>query len=171
LPFDDNEFDVIWTIAVLEHVPDPEKALLEMRRVLKHHGLLILNPAWYCRSWAAMGYPVRPYSDFNLKGKLTKASIIFRNHVLFRSLYILPRRLFRLLHALFMKRPLEFKYKTLEPNLEKFWMSDADAVNSMDPYEAILWFTSRGDKCLNFPDILSQFIVRTGPIIIRIIKH
>ena len=33
LPFEQNEFDAIWTVFTLEHVPDPEKALEEIRRV------------------------------------------------------------------------------------------------------------------------------------------
>ena len=35
LPFADNSFDFIMSQAVLEHVPDPPKAVSEMRRVLK----------------------------------------------------------------------------------------------------------------------------------------
>lgn len=57
MPFPDGEFDAAWTIWVLEHVPNPEAALSEMRRVLKHHGLLLLGPAWDCTPWAAQGYP------------------------------------------------------------------------------------------------------------------
>src|SRR5580704_18278516 len=32
MPFPDNTFDGMWTIWVLEHIPNPEKALMEMRR-------------------------------------------------------------------------------------------------------------------------------------------
>jgi len=70
LPFQEKSFDAIWSYAVLEHVPEPEKALDEMRRVLKPGGLLLLEPAWQCRPWTADGYPVRPYSDFGWWGKL-----------------------------------------------------------------------------------------------------
>jgi SAM-dependent methyltransferase len=170
LPFPDNEFDVIWTFDVLEHVPFPEKALSEMRRVLRHNGLLLLKPAWFCRPWAAEGYPVRPYSDFGLLGKLVKFSIKIRDHVLFRSLYIFPKRVWRLLYSSFTKKPLKFKFKELKPNLEIFWMADSDAINSMDPFEAILWFKSRGDACLTYPEGISQFFVRTGPLIFKINK-
>ena len=38
MPFADNEFDVTWSYAVWEHIPDPEKALEETVRVLKDKG-------------------------------------------------------------------------------------------------------------------------------------
>jgi ubiquinone/menaquinone biosynthesis C-methylase UbiE len=68
MPFPDNSSDAIWTVWVLEHIPEPEAALSEMRRVLKPGGV----------PWAADGFDVRSYSDFNWRGKLVKASIAFR---------------------------------------------------------------------------------------------
>ena len=44
MPFHDNEFDAVWTIWVLEHVPNPENALREMRRVVKPGGVILLMP-------------------------------------------------------------------------------------------------------------------------------
>ncbi len=167
LPFEDDSFDAIWTITVLEHVPEPELALEEMRRVLKPNGLLFLSPAWQCRSWAADGYAVRPYSDFDLRGKLIKASIPLRDSVLFRSMYIFPQRFIRYCNYAWSKKPTRFKYKKLAANYEHFWVSDSDACNAMDPYEAILWFKSRGDKCLSFTNNFSEFFVRTGAIIFK----
>ena len=73
MPFPDNEFDAAWSIWVLEHVPKPEQALNEIRRVVKDGGLVFLKPAWACPWWFAEGYQVRPYSDFNATGKVKKA--------------------------------------------------------------------------------------------------
>jgi SAM-dependent methyltransferase len=170
LPFKDNEFDAVWTIAVLEHVFNPERALMEMRRVIKPGGLLFLHAAWQCRPWAASGFSVRPYRDLDLKGKLIKASIPVRNSVLFRSLYVFPRRLVSCLRYALAGEHAKFRYKKLKPNYVHFWQSDSDAVNSIDPYEAILWFVSRGDACLSYTNPLSGFFVRTGAIIFQIRK-
>ncbi|MCP3981185.1 MAG: methyltransferase domain-containing protein [bacterium] len=170
LPFADGSFDALWTTAVLEHIPDPASALAEMRRVVKPDGLLLLGAAWQCRPWAAEGYAVRPYGDFGMKGKLIKASIVLRKTVVFRSSYVFPRRLLHALRAALSRGPVPFRYRELEPNYEKFWVSDSDAVNSMDPYDAILWFESRGDRCLNYTGGLSKFFVRTGPLVFRIRK-
>lgn len=43
LPFPDNSFDLITCSEVLEHIRNPERALREMRRVLKPSGLLLLS--------------------------------------------------------------------------------------------------------------------------------
>lgn len=43
LPFDDESFDCVLSVQVLEHTPDPEPLVREMGRVLKKGGLLILN--------------------------------------------------------------------------------------------------------------------------------
>ena len=170
LPFGGDEFDAAWSYATLEHVPDPEKALAEMRRVLKPNGLLLLAPAWQCRPWAAQGYPVRPYRELPLAGKLVKFSIPLRDAMWFRALRVLPRRLARMIGWTFARRATEFRCRTLKPNYERYWMADADAVNSMDPFEALLWFVSRGDECLTFPGVWSSLRVRSGPLVFRIQK-
>lgn len=168
LPFADDSFDAAWSITVLEHIPEPEQALAEMRRVLRPGGMLFLAPAWQCRPWAADGYPVRPYSDFGWTGRLIKASIPLRNSVAWRSLFIIPRRMARLATAIISGRPTRFRYRKLKANYEKFWMSDSDACASMDPYEAILWFLSRGDECLEPARSGGRFFFRTGPVVFRI---
>jgi len=45
LPFDDDSFDVVFSQAVLYHVPNTEKALAEIKRVLRPGGLVALRDA------------------------------------------------------------------------------------------------------------------------------
>lgn len=48
LPFEDNSFDIVTCREVIEHVEDEQKALKEIKRVLKPHGyLLITTPNLY----------------------------------------------------------------------------------------------------------------------------
>ena len=167
LPFDDGTFNAIWSYAVLEHVPEPEAALSEIRRVLLTNGLLLLAPAWQCRPWAAEGYPVRPLSDFDWKGKLIKFSIPVRDSVVYRSIRVFPVRFWHLLEYQRRHLPTIFRYGRLEANFDEYWMSDSDAINNMDPFETYLWFVSRGDRCLNYRSLKAAFLIRTGALVFQ----
>ncbi len=61
LPFDDNSFDVVSMLAVLEHLSDPLRVLIEIKRVLRPNGTLILTVP----SHAAK--PVLEFLAFKLK--------------------------------------------------------------------------------------------------------
>ena len=171
MPFRDETFDAIWTIWVLEHVPNPEQALSEMRRVLKDDGILYLAPAWRCTPWAADGYAVRPYGDLSLAGKLVKASLPIRTSPLFQMMYLYPVRLIRKVETKFAGADSRFRYKQLTPNYQKYWVPDSDAVNSMDRFDAMLWFTDRGDECLNCGAFWDQIRSFSGPLVIRVHKQ
>jgi SAM-dependent methyltransferase len=166
MPFPDDSFDGVWSIWVFEHVPNPEQAFFEARRVTRDGGVLFLLPAWNCTPWAADGYVVRPYSDFSLYGKIIKASIPLRASPPFHFMALVPNRVVRELVARF--GPTRLRYHRLTPNYEKYWMPDSDAVNSIDRHEAMLWFRSRGDECLNCAGV-SLFMAST-PLIIRVHK-
>ena len=126
LPFPDDSFDGVWSIWVLEHVPNPEQALRELRRVMRDDGAGFPYPPWNVVSWAAEGYSVRPYSDFGLAGKLIKASIPIRISWPFRAITVVPNRLVRNL-SYQLGGPTRLHYRRLSPNYEKYWMSDSDA--------------------------------------------
>ena len=166
-PFEDNSFEAIWSFAVHEHIPDLQQALLEMKRILKPNGLLFFWPAWFCSSWAAEGYMVRPYEDFRLKGKLIKFLIPLRNTVIWRSIYIFPKRVYRHLLFLFGRRYNKIICKKLKANYEQFWTADSDACNSIDSHDAILWFLSNGFTCISHSTHLRVFFVRHEPIILK----
>jgi SAM-dependent methyltransferase len=138
MPFKDGEFDALWSIWVLEHIPNPETALNEIRRVVKSGGLIFLLPAWDCVPWAADGYDARPYSDFGWYGKLVKASLRIRENARFIAAYKGPIHLIRS----FAPSPTRLHYRRLIPNYREYWQADGDATTSLDPTEVARWFTS-----------------------------
>jgi SAM-dependent methyltransferase len=151
IPFPDNSFDGAWSIWVLEHIPNPGRALSEIRRVVKDGGYVLIRPAWNCDPWAADGYEVRPYSDFGLTGKLIKASIPIRLSRWYSLLYARQVRLLRTLFTVLSGKPSALHFARLKPNYDKYWVTDGDAAVSLDFYEVYLWFSSRGDECVNCP--------------------
>ncbi len=77
LPFADSTFDVVLSCECLEHLPDPQKALREMSRVLKPGGHLVLTTenysngmilawivAWIRRVPFNSGTEVQPLENF-----------------------------------------------------------------------------------------------------------
>jgi ubiquinone/menaquinone biosynthesis C-methylase UbiE len=46
LPFDDNALDLVYMVAVLPEVPDKQRTLQEVRRVLKINGSLAVTEFW-----------------------------------------------------------------------------------------------------------------------------
>ena len=169
LPFADNTFDAVWTITVLEHVPDPEQALREIRRVLRPNGLLFLKPAWNCRPWICEGIPVQSYGDLSWRQRVIKLSLPVRESVVFRAAHKLPIRLWRCLKALFVKRTPLF-FRKLKADYTHFWMADSDACTSIDPFDTILWFRDRGDEVLSHTTWCSAFLSRSEPLVVRIKK-
>jgi hypothetical protein len=82
-----------------------------------------------------------------------------------------PIRLLRYSAWTILRQPTRFHYRRLTPNYDQYWMPDSDAVNSLDHYEAALWFISRGDECLNCETAMHGWMDDNAPLIIRINKH
>jgi SAM-dependent methyltransferase len=166
MPFSANSFDAIWTVWVLEHIPEPERALTEMRRVLKPGATLFLFPAWDCTPWAADGLDVRPYSDFNWRGKIVKGGLVF--YPFYQFAFRFTSRAARWLQ--YTAGSSSLHYRRLRPNYDVYWQADSDAAVSLDRFEMYLWFRANGDQCLNCGSTGQEFSRTVGPLIIRIIK-
>lgn len=168
-PFPDEYFDAVFTKTTFEHIPNINHALKEMLRVVKKDGLIMFHMAWQCRTWKKNGLSVRSYSDLNFIQKVIKLTIPLRDSVLFRLLFIIPMRVTRtikyILNNKYFKNNLE--YKKIKPNYNKFYCSDSDACNSVDPHAMILYFMSNGCKIINYSNILKAFFVRSGIIIVQ----
>jgi SAM-dependent methyltransferase len=168
MPFPNHVFDAVWTVWVMEHIPLPQRAYEEMRRVVKPGGLLYLIVAWNVPSWLADGLEVRPYADFTLAGKLVKATLPIRRSVPFRMAHIVPTRLTRLAAYRLIDTDVLLRYRRLHPNYDVYWQADSDAAVSLDRFESSLWFESRGDRCLNCEAGVNGLLDFGSPLIIRV---
>ena len=131
MPFPDNTFDAIWTFRVLEHIPNPERALLEMRRVVKPGGYILLHFAYDVDRYSAEGYRVRPYSDFDLWGRIKKATLPFADSSIFMNLYVRQVRLLRSLGTRITSGPSRLRFIKLDANYKDYWVGDSDACISL----------------------------------------
>ncbi|NLV78609.1 MAG: methyltransferase domain-containing protein [Rhodococcus sp.] len=88
LPYDDATFDVVLISEVLEHVPEDERAIAELVRVLRPGGVAAVTvPRWLPEKvcWALSdayheveGGHVRIYKADELAAKLTRAGLVVR---------------------------------------------------------------------------------------------
>lgn len=163
LPFPDQIFDFVFSFHTLEHVGSPEHVLSEINRVLKPNGVAFLKPAWNCRSWNNKKLLKKPYSDLSFQDKVEKVLIPLRNSVIFRGLFTIPIRLLREISYLLNKQPTELSYRRLIPNYvyDQYWVSDADAVSSIDPHEVIWFFKSRGYEIFSHSSFAQRVLTRS----------
>jgi SAM-dependent methyltransferase len=167
LPLAGRSADFVLSVSTLEHVPNPERALAEIDRILKPGGLAYLAPAWFCRPWAAKGLPIRRYSELSFVDKVHKALIPLRNSVAWRAAFVLPKRIFRELRSILFPNTWSFEYGRLEPNLSSYVYTDCDAFCSLDPHEAVLLFSRWGYAIPSAPSFWSRVLLRHVPLVLR----
>lgn len=101
LKFDDCSFDVIVSSDVIEHTPDPAKAISEMARVLKKGGVLALtvpNNVWHFAVSVGNALKLRPYQGYEnwvgwgaLKRELEKNGLTVKKQLGFHFVpFVLP---------------------------------------------------------------------------------
>ena len=123
-----------------------------MRRVVKPGGYILLNVANDVDRYAAQGYRVRPYGDFDFWGKIKKATILIADSDAFYNLYVRQIRLLRFLGSRLGRGPSRLHFIKLDANYEQYWINDSDACVSVSYDEVLRWFTSRGDQWMNCPN-------------------
>lgn len=66
LPFQDSYFDLVICLEVLEHLPEPIDAILEISRVAKKH-IIISYPTDFTWSYTRFGVLKNPYLDITIR--------------------------------------------------------------------------------------------------------
>lgn len=169
IPVGDATVDALFSWAAIEHVPQPERVMAEIERVLVPGGVALLAPAWNCRKWTVKRLQVRPYTNLSPLDALEKATIPLRNSLAWRALAALPRRLAREVELSILRRRVRFDYERLHPDfsLDVPHITDDDAQASIDAHAAVVYFASRGWRVLSHPGFFARMMTRAEPVVVR----
>jgi SAM-dependent methyltransferase len=99
LPYDDAAFDLITCLDVIEHVPDDVTALVELRRVARPGGWLLVTVPAYQALWShhdEANHHYRRYSRASLRGAAHSAGWQIERVSSFNSLLLAPAAAVRL---------------------------------------------------------------------------
>lgn len=156
----------MFSVAALEHVPDPARAVAEIDRCLRPGGRAFLYPAWFVRPWASRALAQRRYADVSRRERLEKLTILLRDRRPYRFLRVLPGRLRREL-GLRQGRTQELEYRRLSPNLHEYLDSDSDAYTSLDPHAMAVFFLSRGYRDLRRATWTKRVLYAYEPVVVK----
>jgi SAM-dependent methyltransferase len=166
LPFADGSLAAVFSVAALEHVPQPERAVAEIDRCLRPGGRAFLYPAWYVRPWANRALAQRRFADVTPRERVEKLTILVRDRRPYRFMRVLPGRLRREL-ALRRGAPVAMQYRRLNPNLERYVDSDSDAYTSLDPQAMAAFFIARGYRDLRRPGWRRRLLYAYEPVVVE----
>lgn len=164
IPLADACAECVFSFNTLEHVPDVDLAFAEMHRVLKPGGFLVLKPAWHCTRYNTELIPVLPYKQLNIRQKFTKALLPILTSKPYKLLTKLPYRLWRRITS---QANNALNWGRLTPYHGDLWISDADATASLDCYEAILYYQTRGYQCLSHLGLFRQLLAGHDIVVLR----
>lgn len=167
LPFRDGAVSAIFSVFALEHVPDPERALAEVHRVLAPGGEALLYPAWFVRRWASRGIEVRPRAELRPLERAERLTIPLRNTRAWRLARILPGRVLREAGLRRGARDLPLAYGRRQPNFDVYLGPDSDACNALDPEAVSSWFVSRGYEDLRREGLAARLLYGYEPVHVR----
>lgn len=172
LPFANKSKGFVFSINVLEHVPEPNLALDELIRITHPGGYVYLDPAYNCRKYTIKKLEVRHYSELGLFDKFEKLMIPFFNNLIFRAVVAMPTRIYLEILMVVSNKPVNLIYKKLNPNfelIEKYGhVSDDDAFSSFDKHSILIYYLSRKCNVIGYNSLFNRIISRTGPIIIKL---
>ncbi|MEI6604268.1 MAG: class I SAM-dependent methyltransferase [Verrucomicrobiota bacterium] len=107
LPFDNNSFDLVCAFDVVEHIEDDSKAILELKRVLKHQGSYFLTVPAFTFLWShhdVVNHHFRRYSQSDLIQKLNQVKLEVSYKTFFCFFTFLPVATLRLLQRIFPRK-------------------------------------------------------------------
>jgi SAM-dependent methyltransferase len=167
IPLPPKSVDLVFSFNTLEHVPDPNRAFLEIDRVLKPGGHAVLHPAWNCAAFNTRLVPVLPLGQLPWRDKVIKLLLPILRHRLFKFATRVPGRALRWL-AKSRRKNLPLRFRPLSPYLgSEVFIADCDATASIDIADAVLFFRSRGYELKSHQTTLQILSSGHRPLIVR----
>jgi SAM-dependent methyltransferase len=123
LPWDDATFDLITCLDVIEHVPDDVAALVELRRVARPGGWLLVTVPAYQALWSRhdeANHHYRRYSRASLRGAARSAGWQIERVSSFNTLLLAPAAAVRLAQ----RRMRRDNADTNDLDLGPAWLND-----------------------------------------------
>lgn len=140
IPFDDEQFDIVTALDILEHLEDESRALKEINRILKKNGIAIIFVPAFQFLWAVQdeaSHHFRRYRLGELVNKIEQANLKILKASYFNT-FLLPAvaltRLFIRIFKIKIEAESQIHSKVLNPLLHR-----------------IFWFESELLKYMNFP--------------------
>ncbi len=120
LPFPSNYFDIITALDVIEHLDDDHAALMELKRVLRPGGLLIVSVPAYKALWTywddILGHR-RRYTTGMMRGAMEEAGLRVRKVSYSNALILAPAVLVRLLKTV-MQKQAQLRNESKDPETD-----------------------------------------------------
>ena len=110
LKFNDESFDIITAIDVLEHIEDDERVIAEFYRLIKINGMIFITVPAFMLLWGdhdELYFHKRRYLTKNIQNKLIKYNFKILKISYFETIYFLPLLAVRKLKKFFKKNSSE----------------------------------------------------------------
>lgn len=118
LPYNDEEFDLVVALEILEHIKEDTKALKEINRILKNDGLLLISVpinSKFWNRWDDLSNHIRRYDIEDLLKKLRKSEFKVEKYKIYntgpKSLQNAAAILVEMLFLFHMDRIIQIFYK------------------------------------------------------------
>lgn len=149
LPFPDKEFDLVFCLDVLEHIPDEKQALKELIRVVRPGGIMVFTVPAFTWLWGhhdILNNHCRRYNFGELPGLLANCDLSIERVTYFN---------FFLLAPIWLVRRLGRKVSALMPNTD--FQLGTRSLNTF--FYSFLKLENLLLRYMNFPLGVSQVVI------------
>ena len=115
LPYNDNSFDIIVTMDVLEHIENDKNTINELNRILKNEGFIFVTVPAFMSLWTTRDvrlHHFRRYTKKELQNKIREAGFKIKKCSYMHLFYFLPLLILYKIKFIFKKKENTSDIKT-----------------------------------------------------------